>query len=514
MAAAINQLRTHALRSGSAIAVGYRANEVPLPDPGQPRGRVVVSPKCIPHRSINFATLPDVPRVPFVAPISPCRFDRDTALKGIAKRYARQVPPLSPDLKAPFRAFCAKWARENLTPIRGPMEFEEWLATESYPIARKEQLRKAHAKWGASNAIPSQSDLRKVKGFIKLESYPEYKHARHINARCDYAKVFFGPVCKAMEAEVYKYPAFIKHVPLPERPALLRKLKIAGAKYVATDHTAFEAHFTVELQEIVEFEVVKWLLAHRPDIVQCLTATESGENHISLASGIKVFIQGVRCSGDMWTSLFNGLGNLLSFSFACHLLGSTFQGYVEGDDGIFAVHGDIPTPELMQRLGFEVKMEQHDDPSTASFCGMILAGDQIIRDPSRFFQSFGWSDRFISAGARVKRSLALAKSLSALYETPNCPLVSAAARHVYDRTKGVVPRFIDGAYRQVPRDFHPPQTCITRETRDLFAQKYGVSVELQVQMESSIAAGDWRCLAALPFHADVGHYFARYVEEP
>lgn len=471
-------------------------------------------PKIVPHRSLNFASLPDVPRIPNVAPVSPCRFDRATARQGVAKRYAREVPPLDSSLKEPFRAFCAKWARENLRPIEGPMEFEEWLATETYPAARKEQLRKAHAKWGASNATPSLKDLRKVKGFIKLESYPEYKHARHINARCDIAKVFFGPVCKAMEAEVYRFPAFIKHVPLPDRPALLRKLKEAGAKYVATDHTAFEAHFTVELQEIVEFEVVKWLISHRPDVVKTLCATESGVNHIRLDNGLTVLISGIRCSGDMWTSLFNGLGNYLSFSFACHLLGSTFRGYVEGDDGIFAVHGAVPTPELMTRLGFEVKMEEHDDPATASFCGMILAGDQIIRDPCRFFQTFGWSDRFLTAGKRVKRELALAKSLSALYETPNCPLVSAAARHVYEKTKGAVPRFVEGSYRLVPRDFKPPVTDITEATRQLFSVKYGVSAERQLQMEASIARGDWSCLTTLTFHPDVGHYFARYVEEP
>jgi len=446
--------------------------------------------------------------------VSPDRYDQDTTVQGANKRYAREVPPLDPTLKPGFRDYVRAYVRKWFKPLGDVMSFEEWLDSESYSSSRKEQIRRAHDKWMARGGIPTQKELSRVKAHIKLESYPQYKHARHINARCDLAKALFGPIIKSMERVVYGVDHhFIKHVPLPDRPALLRGLKFSGAKYIATDHTAFEAHFTVELQEIVEFELINWMLSRIPHIAKVVRDTESGENRIVMTStGFYISIAGIRCSGDMWTSLFNGFGNLMSIGYACELKHSTFDGYVEGDDGIFAVMGEVPTPADMTRLGFEVKIEEHSDPATASFCGMILAGDQIIRDPRSFFQKFGWTDRAIWAGRKLKRRLALAKALSALYETPHNPLTAVAARYVYERTRGVEPLWDTSRYRQVPKDFHPPPTQTTDETRQLFQKLYGVSPETQRLMEKQIATGDWTCLSNLNYHPDVAHYVARFVD--
>jgi len=417
--------------ASTRIALGYRVREVPLPRTQEHRGTIKEGGRLPKKRSVNFTNLPDVPDIPYVAPVSPDRNDLDTAIEGLKKRYARQVPEVLKQHREPLRKFVRQWCQDHLTPIDAPMGLEEWLDSTSYNDRRKEQLREVHDRW--VRGVISHKRLASVKSHIKCESYPEYKHARHINARCDLAKVIFGPIVKRMEQEVYRQHEFIKHVPLPDRPALLRGLKQAGCKFVASDHSAFEAHMSFWVMELIEFEVAKWLLRKYPDLNTLFEKTESGENRCYLSAvDLLVLIRYVRCSGDMWTSLMNGLVNLLSFLYACDDLGARFcGGFVEGDDGIFAVQGPLPDANYMLGLGFEVKYEVHDDPATASFCGMILAGDSIIRDPSKFFQTLGWSDRFMTSGARVKRQLALAKALSALYETPGCPLVSVAARYVY-----------------------------------------------------------------------------------
>jgi len=462
---------------------------------------------------VNFANLPDVPDVPYVAPVSPDRNDLDTAIEGVKKRYARIVPKVAKCHREDMRKCVRNWCRSHLVPVADIMGFDEWLESTSYNEHRKDQLREVHDRW--VRGIAKATKLASVKSHIKCESYPQYKHARHINARCDLAKVVFGPIIKTLEREVYSQREFIKHVPLPERPELLRKLKQAGCSYVASDHTAFEAHMSKWVMELIEFEVARWLLSRFPRLAELFEKTESGVNRCYLnAVDLTVLIQYIRCSGDMWTSLMNGLVNLLSFLYACEANNTRFcGGFVEGDDGIFAVQGAPPTAEFMEELGFEVKFETHDDPATASFCGMILAGDSIIRDPSKFFQTFGWSDRFMAGGLLVKRQLALAKSLSALYETPGCPLVSCAARYVYDKTKGTRPRFIDGAYRQVPADFHPPEIHISQEARELFARLYGVSPEAQIAAEERLMRGDWSVVSeCVRFHPHVADYTTRYVE--
>lgn len=491
-------------------------SEVPLKREADNRGKITVGTKHQRPRSVNFEELDHVPSIPGCAPVSPDRYDKDTAVEGIKKRYARKVPKVCPTLRGGFTQFVRRWVRTHLPRIREALGFEEWLATTSYNEARKKQLRSVYEQFLMQGKVSEETArrLHKVKAFIKLEAYPEYKHARHINARCDLAKCLFGPVIKSMEREVYKLPEFIKHVPLPERPALIKALKTSGCSYVESDHTAFEAHFTVDIMETIEFEVTRYMLRDLPDLERLLEQTEAGVNKIGLASAdIKVLIQGMRCSGDMWTSLFNGLGNLLSFLYGCEVAGCRYvKGYVEGDDGIFAVQGAPPTVATMEKLGFEVKYVHHDDPATASFCGLVLAGDAVVRDPSKFFMAFGWSDRFIGAGEKVKRQLALSKALSALYETPGCPLVAPAARYVYEKTRGVVPRFEDGAYKMVPRDFNPPQVEIASETRELFARLYGISPAAQVQLERALGQGEWDVLTCLPFHVHVRDYEAKYVE--
>lgn len=469
-------------------------------------------------RSVNFETLDGVPHIETLSPLSPDRYDKDTAVQGIRKRYAREVPKTDRKAMEGFRKFVAKWVVEKLPRVGQIIGFEEWLASTSYNDARKEQLREVYDRWLLQGrpAAAVRKLLHKVKAFIKSEHYPQYKHARHINARCDLAKCVFGPVIKTMERLVYELPEFIKHVPIQDRPALIKRMKRSGCRYVASDHTAFEAHFTKEVMSVVEFEVCRHMLQNHPDIEALLEDTEAGMNDIKLkSSDIRVLIEGMRCSGDMWTSLFNGLGNLLSFLYGCEMVGCKFvEGFVEGDDGIFAVQGVPPTAKDMEKLGFEVKYEYHDDPATASFCGLILAGDSIVRDPTKFFMGFGWCDRFIGAGPKVKRQLALAKALSALYETPGCPIVAAAAEHVYESTRGVEARFIDGAYRTVPKDYAPPRVNVTAETRDLFSRLYGISPSAQIDAEEAIRRGDWGVLdTILPVHPDVRDFTSKYVEE-
>jgi len=493
--------------------MGYRVSEVDLPRTKEHRGAIKEGGRSQSKRSVNFANLPDVPDIPYVAPVSPDRNDLDTAIEGVKKRYARVVPEMKAKHHDAMRKFVREWCQRNLVPISDVMGFDDWLESTSYNGPRKDQLREIKDRWVRGDVNPKK--LSTVKSHIKCESYPQYKHARHINARCDLAKVVFGPIIKTLEREVYSRPEFIKHVPLFERPELLRKLKQAGCSYVASDHTAYEAHMSFWVMELIEFEIARWLLRRFPRLAELFEATESGINRCHLnAVDLTVLIQYIRCSGDMWTSLMNGLVNLLSFLYACDAINTRFcGGFVEGDDGIFAVQGTPPTAEFMEELGFEVKFETHDDPATASFCGMILAGHSIIRDPSKFFQTFGWSDRFMSGGRKVKRQLALAKSLSALYETPGCPLVSHAARYVYENTKGVVPRFIQGAYKTVPADFHPPDVQVSDEARELFARLYGISPACQVSAEERIMRGDWSAVTeCVRFHPHVADYAARYVE--
>lgn len=194
-------------------------------------------------------------------------------------------------------------------------------------------------------------------------------------------------------------------------------------------------------------------------------------------------------SGDMNTSLGNGFVNLMLASFLCDEQGKELFGFVEGDDGLFVTDA-ILTKDHYAQLGFTIKIQTEESPCEAGFCGLIFSetGD-VIRDWSKIFQTFGWTQSFLGAGRKIMCQLLCAKALSVLYESPQCPVVSALAHQALKHVEGQGPRWIsDGFHTHVPTAvsvFSP-----SLETRCLYARKFGVSVEMQLEVEALIFQDD------------------------
>jgi hypothetical protein len=221
-------------------------------------------------------------------------------------------------------------------------------------------------------------------------------------------------------------------------------------------------------------------------------------------------------SGDMCTSLGNGFTNLMVSLFALHEAGVDLTkvcGHVEGDDGIFSAP-IVPSVNAYASVGFDIKLERIESPETASFCGIIYSqtGD-LLRDPLKFIRGFGWTGTMVDAGRKVKFELLRAKALSAMYETPNCPIVGALAYAAYRMTMAYSPRYVDDGYHRPPRSIDVKPPCPSEETRMLFARLYGIDPKTQRDVESAALAGDKARLASLLMHlhgttVDIPHWCA------
>lgn len=89
-----------------------------------------------------------------------------------------------------------------------------------------------------------------------------------------------------------------------------------------------------------------------------------------------------------------------------------------------------------------------------------------------------------------------AKSMSALCETPACPLVAAAAVRCLSITDGQKSRFVhDGYHKPVVGPVKPQE--ISPDTRLLFEQLYLIPVPVQIEVEQQILQGKWDRLADL-----------------
>lgn len=360
--------------------------------------------------------------------------DPMTVAAGVCKRFA--IAPPVPELAkiARLRQFVRRFVRANYTPLpyTSDTSVATWLKECSYPAWRKEELR---AEWELSRGELSAKHTR-CDSFVKDETYPEYKHARGINSRSDVFKCKVGPIFKLIEKVVYAHPSFIKKVPVHKRPDyIMQKLYSVGARYFATDYTAFESLFVREIMDAVEFELYDWMTSQLPEHDEFMSICRNilgGDNQCNFKY-FSVYLNATRMSGEMCTSLGNGFSNLMFMLFLCQEVGSTsIDGVVEGDDGLFAISGPAPSKKDFESIGLIIKLQECESIAEASFCGIIFDPEckQNLRDPRRVLTTFGWTSRSHanSKGKRLK-ALLRCKALSLAHQYPGCPIIQALAQY-------------------------------------------------------------------------------------
>lgn len=319
--------------------------------------------------------------------------------------------------------------------------------------------------------------------------------------------MFSGPFFHAIEQVVFQDKHFVKFSTPEERIERIASLRGKYPYLHATDFTAFESHFTPEIMRALEIPLYKYMLQNYPEAADVIARTLTSVNNIHTRIGMRAQVRGRRMSGDMCTSLGNGWSNYMLASFLISRKGGEFDGVFEGDDGLFSSTVLLSETDYSD-LGFTIKIERPEDPLTASFCGIVQSSDnQCIRDPVRFFSKFGWTQSCLFAGPKVMDQLQRGKALSAMYETPACPLITAAAAYVLQETDGCEVRFEAGQYKVIPRTPVPRQS-ITPATRQLFSQLYGILPETQLILEERIERGDFACLQP---HLDGGRDMADYI---
>lgn len=509
----------------------------PAPGGNAPGGRMKIFPRRYAQVSLGV-------HVPGVCVPGPDRTDPMLLVLGALKRFVRGVPELEstrvahaclrsfcntagslpvdwfsrlsssspmPDISVPFhgldlfvRSEINRWELEfGVEPISADedLSVEHWLCSTHYTQQRKAELLLA---WRDHPDGLTPHDAEN-KSFLKNERYAvkdalEYKHARCINSRRDYFKCLTGPAFHAMEKILFqRVPYFVKYVRVADRPRYITQLLGAGTRVLSTDHTAFEAHMTPAVLCACELQMYRYMLSRCANgrlILQAIVDSLSGVNRCFF-DGFIISVPGVRMSGDMCTSLGNGLTNWFTMAYAHRLCGVDCLGVVEGDDGAFVDHGVI-TPALMATLGMELKVAVANTPGRAGFCKMHFTEDDflVVRDPALLFSVFGWSDHPARVGGlRVRRELLRAKSLSLLAEMPRCPMVTALALYGIRVTDGATPRWFGNYWESIvfqgeaPADLTPWMleqiSCgISTSSRLLCEELFGVPIAMQLDVEN------------------------------
>lgn len=435
-----------------------------------------------------------------VAPTVPNTSHTPSLAAGWYYRVARGHPtPHKSTLKS-LRKYTREWCSTHLTQLDpgSDCSLDTWLEGTMYNESRKETIRRQVKAWEDGNL--SRSKLNRVRGFAKEESYgPETKHLRSINSRSDAYKGLVGPITKLMEKEVFRLPWFIKKIPGHLRAQyIMDNVHTETGTYVCTDYTSFESSFTPAIMSNIEFVVYEYLTRTLPEGKEfmALYRQQLKKNRIQYR-GFSAEVWGTRMSGEMNTSLGNGLTNLILFSWACHHQGIEWRGVVEGDDGLFNV-SKVPDFGWITAAGFTVKPVVHENIGTASFCGQVFdpMEMQVVRDPVKALVKFGWSTSiYKNSRLPVLRALARSRALSMCYENPSCPVLWKFSRKVLRDTEGVS---IDRILRNTTNEYErerlnnallygtPPEKEPGPATRELVGSQFGVDPPLQKIIESRI----------------------------
>jgi len=442
---------------------------------------------------------------------------------GCCVRFCADPPPHC-DLTA-IEDFVQTFCEETFVPLPANTDLSHptWIQSTPYPEYRKVELS---TLWYENNECITERDLN-VDGHGKNECYPRYKPARGINSRKDMFKCATGPAFRAIEAEVYRHPAFIKHIPVRLRPQyIVEMLGAHSGPFYETDYSQFEKHFTPEILMAIEMVLYRHMLKNFPALYELIEGAMTGVNRCKYRHFL-IKIEGRRMSGEMCTSLGNGFSNLMLAKFIAFSKGGVLKGVVEGDDGLFYSSVPITTADF-KYLGFDIKMLIHNNLLRTSFCGLIMSSDLCtMTDPRKVLLNIGWTHSLqMFGGTRVLQGLLRAKALSLAYEQPRCPILSSLALALLERTSGFTPIFGTDYHGATLRAEIEKFGDETRELIQLgpseacrhdFAEHFHIPVSEQLRIEAYLNHGFTDTLDYPPIEAlfssawdDTLHYYQNY----
>lgn len=444
-------------------------------------------------------------------------------------RFATEMPDPKPDRAMHFYSYAKSFIMKNWNEtvldedIPSLATFLREMA--NYSGSRVKNLLKLRSTL-MRTCNSGNRKTTKCKGFIKHETYPEYKAPRAINSYTDESKTLLAPLCHAIDKKTFKSKFFVKGSNPKTWPERLENL-FGGEPVVGTDFTAFESHHRGVFAKAVRFwmlHMVRKVSGNKPlkDLIALMT---SMRNECAFKHTI-VEVDERLMSGAMWTSSANGVLNLLINSYlAADAVGLVnpdemadwsvrdFKAVFEGDDGLAMEYGQKDS--TIEELGLVLKLERQMNYSRAGFCGIVCERGRpdVLKDPRDVVAKFFWLPPKYGTWRRSKQmGLLRAKALSYKYTFGNSPIIGEMCDWVLRETSGHCENWDavhDGYHMQLDAsqmlEARKSNINVTWESRVLVEERFGISVQAQMLIESAFlnAKGKTCLLPAVLLENDI-----------
>nr|QTJ63721.1 RNA-dependent RNA polymerase [Dipluran tombus-related virus] len=393
--------------------------------------------------------------------------------------------------------------------------FSEWVARFDSP-GKRAILRRSRERYERGDDMHAFSS---VNVFLKREKLLEHgKAARLVSSRNDTLKCLLGPYIAAMEKVVYQSKWCCKGCNSYTKAQKFAELygSFSDPVTIEADYSKFDAHVSEFFLKHIEHAFYT-RMCRDPFLREMLRYQLT--NFCRTKNGGRYIVRGTRMSGDVNTSLGNGIINYILWRTLFHRAGIRARILVDGDDSICVVERSdlaaaLQAMETVGEYGFDIKYNVRLDRRDVSFCsGMFIrtnAGLRYIRAPCNLLRKAPYSvGTFTWLQARRRARLV---SYCEYLCHDNIPVLGALAMF-WRRAAGsgaldqTDQRYL---YRiEVESSAQRSQT-IGAESRDDFYHITGLSPRRQRWLEANLNACSGGIDSALP--PRVALYLARCVD--
>jgi hypothetical protein len=191
-----------------------------------------------------------------------------------------------------------------------------------------------------------------------------------------------GPYISALEHKLIEHPALVKGLDLNNRMLKLNGLNKSRKSlseyryFLETDYSRFDLSISAAYIKSVERVFLSAPFFADEGYLRLLGWLENTTGVSEI--GLTYDVLGTRCSGDAHTSIANGLINHFNTWLAMiEIPDDQWVSFHEGDDGIMGVvegleDQAIHNMHIMPVLGFQLKLDVHNDIGATGFCGRYL----------------------------------------------------------------------------------------------------------------------------------------------
>lgn len=380
--------------------------------------------------------------------------------------------------------------------------FLKWIESRPYSTNRKKQLKsRFYQNYHHGEFYHLTENDYKCTSFVKREFYKTPKCARFINSRSDNFKCVAGPVISMIDEIFSKLHWSTKHIdPIHMQPLYERFQPFTT--FVQTDYSSFESGFNYKYTCCAEQNLWEHMLQNNPQLLSIIQRvyTVNGKPRIERCQTKNKSFQfetsGTRMSGEMWTSLANGFSNLCNMLFICQRKGLVCDGIIEGDDGLFGISGNnLIDNHDFEQLGFKIVINYEHDLTKLDFCSLTYnpTTGNFLLDPEHIIR-LPWTchTQYIDSRPKIKNMLLNVKTMSTAVRGHHTPILAQLCETVLRLNKPAVRMKIPKtdswkwARYAVDEYYHNKtfvKTPIDFNDRLLYAKKFGISIEVQEEIE-------------------------------